>query len=326
MSTILVTGATGLIGSVIAQQLRAGGHEVRALVRQGTDASPIEALGVQVARGDVTDTPSLRPALDGCDGAIHSAAIVGLPSQDAAISHAVNVDGSMALLDAARAVGAGRVVMLSTAACFDARTSTLTEESPIDSTPATDPYTITKKKAFEEASKRIADGQDIVFVLPGATYGPSPMGRRMVEIPGANQRIVRMLRGEPAEYVPASAPWSFTEDVAACSIAALDRGKSGDRFLSLGPTGASMSFAGFVNRAAELAGVDNRVGEVDPSRLGDPDVLATFGPTLVSMAKRQYAKPFFDDTRTQQVLGVTPVPTDEAIARTVAWLRNSNLV
>ena len=134
MGRHLVTGATGLIGSAIAQQLVDAGHEVVALVRPGTDAADLEAIGVRLARGDLTEPHTVRKALTGCEGAFHSAAQVGTPDQTLAVSEAVNVGGTVALLDAARAAGVRRVVAISTSGVFDSDV-TLTEHSPVHPNP-----------------------------------------------------------------------------------------------------------------------------------------------------------------------------------------------
>jgi dihydroflavonol-4-reductase len=326
VSKLLVTGATGLIGSVVAEQLRAQGDDVVALVRTSTNAEPIERLGVQVVRGDLTDPDSVGVALRGCDAAIHCAAAVGGPTQDLDSMRAVNVDGTVALLDRAREAQVARVVVMSTAGIFDASTASLTERSPLDPDPPGDPYTRTKTQAFHESMRRVESGQDIVFVLPGASYGPSPMGRRVVEIPGGDQRIARALRGETATYLPAAVPWSYTGDIARCTLAALERGVTGDRYIAFGAAGCVVTFPAFVNRACELAGVEHRVGDVPASKLDDPETVALFGPTLIAMARRRFAHPFFDDRATRERLGYQPVTLDQGLKETVDWMREQRLV
>lgn len=325
MSRVFVTGATGLIGSVIAQQLRESGHDVVALVRDGTDASPLEEFGVVIARGDVTDRASIDAGLVGCDGIIHSAAIVGLPTQQIDSSRAVNLGGTVNIVDGARAAGIERTVVISTAAVFD-RSTTLTERSPIAAAGTSDPYTVTKTEAYREVQKRVADGQDICVVVPGATFGSSPMGERMVNIPGGTQRLARALRLEPASYPPMVSPWSHTGHVSRISIAALERGTPGSLYIAFGAPDCVTSIAGFVNRGCEVAGIDHRVGEVTLEELEDPEIAARFGPTLVEMAKMKTPEPYFDATWTHEQLGVQPWSLDATLLETVEWLRRENLV
>jgi dihydroflavonol-4-reductase len=320
VADILVTGATGLIGSRIAERLAEDGHAVRALVRPGTDAAPLHALGIAVAPGDLADPPSVAAALDGCAAVVHSAAATGGPRQDVAGMEAVNVRGTATVLDAARRAGVGRVVAVSSPAFLDARSGPVTERSPVDPDAPDDPYTQTKRRAYDLTLERIADGQDVVLVFPGATYGPTPMARRSVAEPGGNGRLARGLQGEPARYPPLVAPWSSTDDVAAVTLGALARGEPGGHYLALGAAGSAMTIAAFVNRVLALAGSPHRVGEVTDEELDDPEVLARFGPTLVRRARLRFAEPFFDDRATRAALGVEPLPIDDAIRRTLAWL------
>jgi dihydroflavonol-4-reductase len=316
----LVTGATGLIGSRIAERLVAAGHDVRALVRPTTDASPLEAVGVAVVRGDLTDAASVAAAVDGCEVVVHSGAATGGPSQDVATYQAVNVLGTELVLDAARLAGVRRVVAVSSPAFLDARSATITERTRPDPDAPGDPYTQTKRRAYDATLRRIDDGQDVVLVFPGATYGPTPMAERMVAEPGGNQRIVRALHGDPARYPPLVAPWSSTDDVAVVTEASIVRGRPGGHYLALGATGSAMTIATFVNRAMAIAGSDHRVGEVTQAELDDPEVLARFGPTLVERARLRFADPFFDDAATRAELGVEPLPIDDAIRQTLQWV------
>ena len=79
------------------------------------------------------------------------------------------------LLDAARALGLGRVVAVSTGTFFDTTKGLEREDAPVSKEPSSDPYTITKMAAFEECMARAAAGQDVVTAHPGAIYGPSPV-------------------------------------------------------------------------------------------------------------------------------------------------------
>jgi dihydroflavonol-4-reductase len=326
MSRILVTGATGLVGSEIAEQLVSQGHDVVALVREETPSEPLERLGVKIVRGDLSEGDAVDAALTRCDAVIHSAAAVGRPGDTLGWMRSINVDATVALLDKARAAGVGRVVALSTGAVFDAVRAPLTERSPLNPTPLTDPYTTTKTESYLAVMGRAEQGQDIVVVIPASTYGPCPMGRRVLDISGANQRVVKALRGEPALYFPMSMPYSFNGDVARCTIAALERGVTGHRYLAYGAPDSYVSFAGFVNRACELAGVDNRVDEFPADQIDEPETLEKFGPTLVAFARARFADPFFDNRITRQEIGYQPLSVDEGLQRTVDWMRDSQLI
>jgi uncharacterized protein YbjT (DUF2867 family) len=107
---ILLTGATGFIGSRIVHALRAEGREVRALVRDPADAGRLHAWGCETVVGDVTDAESLRAAVEGCDVVVHLVAVLG--GTPARIDR-VMTQGTRSLVDAAKQAGVRRFVLMS---------------------------------------------------------------------------------------------------------------------------------------------------------------------------------------------------------------------
>jgi nucleoside-diphosphate-sugar epimerase len=118
--TVLVTGGSGYIGAPLCQELLDAGRSVRALdaLVHGQEhvAQELERAGVEVFRGDIRDANARARALAGARAVVHLAAIVGDPAcaRDPELSHAVNVEGTLALLADARAAGVGRIVFVST--------------------------------------------------------------------------------------------------------------------------------------------------------------------------------------------------------------------
>ncbi|MHB8533618.1 MAG: NAD-dependent epimerase/dehydratase family protein [Solirubrobacteraceae bacterium] len=114
MSTppILLTGATGFIGGCLAARLAREDRPLRCLVRAGSDSAGLRALDVELRVGDLCAPATLREAASGCAAVVHCAALVSDWATVAEI-RAANVAGTAALLDAARAGGARRFVLLS---------------------------------------------------------------------------------------------------------------------------------------------------------------------------------------------------------------------
>jgi nucleoside-diphosphate-sugar epimerase len=326
VSRVFLTGATGMIGSNIAEQLVERGDDVRALVRAGSDASPLAAMGVEIVRGDITDAGDVLRAADGCEHVIHSAAVLGGQTQVAGEHHAVNVVGTGHVLDAAAKVGATRVVQLSTTTFFDAQTSPLTEHSPLDPTPSDDPYTVTKRAAYLDAMRRVDAGQDICIVISGGAYGVSPLPERSMVAPSYNARIALALAGEITEYVGFPIPWVYAGDVAHASVVATRKGVAGERYLAFGRPGDVGGVPWFCNAALEVAGSDRRVTEVGAAELDDPDVAARFGPSLVALARKQFPSPFFVNDQTVERLGYEPLTLRQGLERTVPWMREHGLL
>jgi nucleoside-diphosphate-sugar epimerase len=323
MTTYLVTGGTGLIGSNVCRALIDGGARVRALVRPESDDGPLRAIGVDAFEGDVRAADDVLRAADGCGCIIHAAAVLGGPAQDLDLARATNEAGSFHVYDAGAAHGI-RVVTLSSTPFFDHR-ATLTEDSPVAATWSDDPYTLTKGAGYVEAKRRAAEeGADINIVIPGGTYGPGLSVKRAMVATSFNRAIRGAVNGKLTEYVTYPVPWVYVEDVAYVCVAAAEKGEAGRTYLAFGAEDAS-STASFLNIACEVAGVNNRVAEVRIDA-DDPDALARYGATLVELARRTFPVPWFDNTKTREALAYAPRPLRAGMETTIRWLRDNGQI
>jgi nucleoside-diphosphate-sugar epimerase len=329
MKTILVTGATGLIGSNICAQLVEKGHTPRTIARTPSsgDALALKSLGVDVLPGDIADLNSVRKATEGTDGVIHSAAMLGRPGSSMEEGFSSNVMGTLNVLTAAASLGGIPVIQVLTTTFFDMWDKTLTEHSPLDLLLRnTDAYTITKRLAYVEGVARVADGQDIRFMMPGAVFGPSIcVGKAMIR-PSFNDRIASAIRGELDGLIPIPVPYVLAGECAYVCIAALEKGARGEKYIAHGRQEDVGTIAQTCNRACELAGVAHRVREVPRDKLDDPDVIAKYGATMTSLAKRTYPSRFSDSSFTQKRLGYVPAPLDEGLKLTIDWMRRHQII
>jgi len=174
MPTVLLTGATGFVGSQLIPVLRGTGWLVRAAVRSGRDA--LADVVEPVLVGDLSDAPDLRRALDGADAVIHLAGRAHVMREmeagaDSAF-HRANVDATCHLARQAAGAGVRRFVFLSSVKVNGERTGDrpFAETSP----PAPEDAYGRSKWAAEKALHEIAaaTGLEVVVIRPPLVYGP----------------------------------------------------------------------------------------------------------------------------------------------------------
>jgi nucleoside-diphosphate-sugar epimerase len=324
MSTVFVTGATGLTGANVCQQLIERGDHVKALVRNPDEAAALAAIGVELVKGDVTDADDVAQAAKGCDAAIHCAALLGGASQDLADFRAVNFTGTANVLDAARSHGMRRVVALSTGTFFDLTFPGFREDAPVLANPPDDPYTVTKLAAFREVHRRAEAGEDVLTCHPGAIYGPGLVAERALHRTSFNRVLLAAMRGRISAYLAFPVTWVAAHDVASGSIAALDRGVPGSRYWLMGRPEDEISTAAGCNRACEMAGVPHRVEDLD-HRTAPKEIVEAFGPTLYAIAEaaaNEVRPPRTAGNPTRDQLGYDPMSLDDGLRRLIPWLRD----
>ena len=225
-----VTGGSGFIGYHIVRKLLERGYEVTALVRSAEGAASLAPLGVHIARGDVTDSATMREVMRGSDVVYHVAGQVETGDPDPELMEMVNVGGTRKVLRLAHELGIPRIVFTSTVAVFgDTKGAVVDESYQAPETSLTE-HARTKWLAhYKVAVPLIQRGAPIIIVVPGGVYGPG--GRGMV---ADMMRI--FYRGYP---VIAGADTVFTfahvADIAEGHILAAEKGRIGETYILSGP-------------------------------------------------------------------------------------------
>jgi len=173
---VVVTGATGFIGSAVARALRARGAEVVALVAPGVDDRNLDGTGAERVVADIRDAGAVRAVCQDARFVFHLAAVYRFWARDPRIFYDVNVGGTLNVLDAVRAVGCERLVYTSTVGVLglDAAKHGL----PADETCYADlshlfgHYKRSKFVAEHEVLRAAAQGLDVCLVLPTFPLGP----------------------------------------------------------------------------------------------------------------------------------------------------------
>jgi nucleoside-diphosphate-sugar epimerase len=321
-ASLLVTGATGLLGSNICQEAIRQRRFVRGLVRREEDATILRSAGIEPAIGDITNRDSLISACTGVDAVIHSAALLGGTWSKTAKSdfERVNYKGTMLVLDAARAAKARHVLIVGSLAMFD-MSQTITEDSLLAAIDREgSPYILTKLAAYYAAMHRACFDENISYIFPGAMYGPSLFLARALEPTCFTGTLQRAILGQISEYARFPLTWPYAEDVARTSLAALDKQEVGGRYLAAGTVEDIRSLAEFCNAGCMAAGVEHRVRDLLPDELR-----SDIGP-MKSMTRIHFASPLIDPRKTTTALGVRYTSLSAGVEATVAWLKRNNAI
>jgi len=173
---ILVTGATGFVGSHAVRRMLADGHEIRALARTPSKVAPLmELMGIdptliELAEGDITDRSSVLAAVEGCDAVVHTAAIVATSPEAEAEMERVNLAGATNVLGAGVDAGCDPVIHVSSvAALFPFETDPVTAEHPVNGVGG---YGRTKAACERFARGLQDDGKPVVIIYPSGIMGP----------------------------------------------------------------------------------------------------------------------------------------------------------
>jgi nucleoside-diphosphate-sugar epimerase len=173
--SILVTGATGFIGRHLVQRLTGDERRIRALLLPGEDASTIEPLGVEIARGDVGDAEAVKRAAEDCELIFHLAAKTDASSPSRAAFDEVNVRGTANVARAALRAGASRLVFCSSGALYGRAIKNRSIDE--NTAPRPDSAYSTSKLMAERVlwSHHERDGLPVVVARAPAVFGPGAM-------------------------------------------------------------------------------------------------------------------------------------------------------
>lgn len=325
--TMLVTGATGFVGSAIARQLLERGGTVAVLARPHSDRRNLEGLGVTIREGDLRDKSSLERACAGCDTLFHVAADYRLWTRDPAELYASNVEGTRNLMEAALAAGVERIVYTSSVATLGINA----DGTPGDeTTPVAIDDMIGHYKRSKFLAERVVDELVTERALPAIIVNPStPVGPRDIK-PTPTGRVVRdAAAGRIPAYVDTGLNIAHVDDVAAGHLLALEKGQIGRRYI-LG--GENLSLRDILFAIAEIC--ERTPPRVRlPRRLIYPVAYASEAwawltngaepQATVDGLKMARKKMFFDSSRAIAELGYSARPAREALEDAVSWFRDS---
>src|SRR5438128_1687247 len=319
-----VTGATGFVGSHVARALAEQGAELRLLVRATSDPRNIQDLRAERVIGDLRDPDSLDPAMAGCDVVFHVAADYRLWVRDPEQMYRSNVNGTRAVLEAARKNRVRRVVYTSSVATmgFTSNGRPADESSPVSLDHMIGHYKRSKFMAEQLAMEAGGSGMDVVVVNP-----TTPVGEQDIKPTPTGRIIVDFLKKKFPAYVDTGLNLVDVRECALGHVAALEKGRSGERYI-LG--GENLTLKQILDKLAAITGLPSpRVrlpyavalasGVVDTVVTG---VVLRREPRVTLDAVRMGRKKMFvSSAKAERELGWKAVPVDDALRRAVQWFQ-----
>jgi dihydroflavonol-4-reductase len=321
---VLVLGATGFIGGQIARALVARGYAVCALRRQTSSTLALDGLPVDLVTGDLRDRESLLAAMRDAEVVCHAAGYYPPNSLAPRRSLRWAIAGMRAVLESARAAGVRRVVYtssLSTIGPPPGGRALADERDAYLPGSVADPYFEAKWAMEAEAYRAVASGQDVVVLCPTVVFGPGDVK------PTTGTALLALARGLMPAYIEGKTNIVDVRDLAEAHVAALERARSGERYVV---GGHNTTVGAALRLAAQVAGVA-------PPRVRVPSGLALLAAKLGEAASlaipNQPLLPFseaiemirhgqhYDCGKARRDLGLTDRPLEETLRDSLEWFR-----
>jgi len=326
---VLVTGASGFVGSAVARALLARGERVRLIVRPSSPRTNIEGLGAEIVVGDLVDPLAVRTAMEGVRGLYHVAADYRIWAPDPATIIANNVTTTRIVMEAALAAGVSRIVHTSSVATL----KPADDATPVDETAAaTAEQAVGAYKRSKVAAERLVEAMVKESGLPAVIVNPStPIGPRDVRPTPTGRIIVEAASGRIPAFVDCGLNLVHVDDVAAGHLAAFDRGVVGERYI-LGGQDVSLRHM--------LAVIAGQVGR-RPPRVALPRAplfpLAVLSESAARITGREpmltrdslrmaQHRMFFSSGKAERDLDYSARPFAEAIRDAIGWFRAAGMI
>ncbi|MBX9664749.1 hopanoid-associated sugar epimerase [Novosphingobium sp.] len=326
---VLVTGASGFVGSAVARALIARGERVRLIVRPSSPRTNIDGLAAEVIVGDLTDPAAVRAAMEGVRGLYHVAADYRIWAPDPATIIANNITTTRIVMEAALAAGVPRIVYTSSVATL----KPANDATPVDETAAATPeQAVGAYKRSKVEAERLVEAMVADLGLPAVIVNPStPIGPRDVRPTPTGRIIVEAASGRIPAFVDSGLNLVHVDDVAAGHLAAFDKGEVGERYI-LGGQDVSLRhmlavIAGQVGRRAPSIALPR--APLFPLAVLSEGAARITGrePMLTrdSLRMAQHSM-FFSSGKAERDLGYRARPFAEAIGDAIIWFRTAGMI
>jgi dihydroflavonol-4-reductase len=325
---VLVTGAAGFVGSAVTRAAVAAGWPVRALVRASSDRRNLAGLAVETVESDLRDAEGVARAMTGVTHVFHVAADYRLWARDPEEIVRNNRDTTANVMNAALAAGVERIVYTSSVATLLPDPAGAADETR----PATEATVIGAYKRSKVVAERRVEAMVAERGLPAVIVNPStPIGPRDARPTPTGRIIVEAANGRMPAYVDSGLNLVHVDDVAAGHLAALDKGRIGERYV-LG--GQDVSLAEMLRAIAAIVG--RRPPKVAIPRAplfplawaNEQRARVTGREPFLTLDSLRMAKHrmFYSSAKAARELGYRARPYREALVEAIDWFRAAGMI
>jgi len=326
---ILVTGATGFIGSQLVIKLASTGDDITILVRKSSDLRPLESVlnNITVLYGDLANRGAIGEAMKGVDQVYHSAGLTYMGDKKNALLYRINVEGTQNILDAALEAGVKRVVHVSSITAVGIAKNRV----PVDESVRWNfdeinlEYARTKHLAEIAVAEAVKKGLDCVIVNPAFVFGAGDINFNA-------GRIIKDVYNRRLPFYPLGGICVVDVDIVADTIrAAMDHGRTGERYILGGENVTYKQLADTISRITGAPkvrlpipfGIAKILKSVLDRKKNKNKISKLFNLSMFRVASEFL---FYNSEKARRELNMSVAPHEESVRKAFEWYRDRNLL
>jgi nucleoside-diphosphate-sugar epimerase len=326
---ILITGATGYIGSLLTVKLADAGENIRILCRSTPSIPEFNRANIQVVKGDITDPRSLEKAMEGIDQVYHMAAYARLWAKDPSIFHQINVEGTRNVMEAAARAAVAKIVYTSTAGVIGPSRDHPMREEDARITGFFNEYEETKTEAEKIAMSFASGKMKVTIVNPARVYGPGlDTGSNPVT------KIIELYMKKKWYVIPGSGEdigsYCYVDDVVDGHISAMNLGGNGQRYIF---GGVNATFNEFISYIRKYSKVEKKLYHLPFSLMSGASYLqlgwskiSGKAPMITPNWVRRYDYDWaLDSSKAVREIGYKIRSFEEGVRQTSEWIRKNRM-
>jgi dihydroflavonol-4-reductase len=321
---IAVTGSTGHIGNNLVRALLKLEYSVTAIYRNQQKISPLSNLNCNKIQGNILDKSFLEQAFSNHDYVIHLAGIISVNGDPDGYVMKTNVEGTKNVVEASLKNNITKLIHFSSnhALKFDATTPIVNEQTPLADSSCI-AYDYSKALGEKEVLRGVKNGLNATILNPTSVLGPHDYWNSL-----QGEMLIKLFKGKMPALISKGFDWVDVRDVVSACIAALEYGKSGERYL----------IGGSYATPKEIAMICSQFSGVRPPKITLPIWVAKMGLPFVRIQSWATQKPplytwemlkiledsnrNFSFQKAKAELGYTARPLEETIKDTFDWMKS----